>query len=240
MQKLSVFNLITLDGYISGQGGDISWHRVDKEFQKYAEKNSNSGNTLLFGRVTYEMMASYWPSPDALKDNPVVAQGMNRSPKIVFSRTLTRADWANTRLVKDDLPGEVRKLKKQSDKGLTILGSGSIVAQLAQAGLIDEYQLLLNPVILGKGKTMFEGVKGKPTLKLTSTRTFGNGNVNSGFTSMPTCSTTVSCRRWTIGYRAASLWARPSMFLGPRLLIGARSVWKLRFSIRGSTPTGKF
>src|SRR5262245_34451729 len=177
MRKLSVFNLVTLDGYISGPGGDISWHRVDKEFQKYAEKNSNSGNTLLFGRVTYEMMAGYWPSPDALKDDPIIARGMNRSPKIVFSRTLKKATWANTRLVKDDLLGEVRKLKKQSGKDLTILGSGSIVAQLAQAGLIDEYQLLLNPVILGKGKTMFEGVEGEPTLKLTSTRIFGNGNV---------------------------------------------------------------
>jgi dihydrofolate reductase len=177
MRKLSVFNLVTLDGYISGEAGDISWHRVDKEFQKYAEKNSNSGNTLLFGRVTYEMMASYWPSTNALKDDPVVAQGMNRSPKIVFSRRLKNAEWANTRLVKGDLLGEVRKLKKQSGKGLTIIGSGSIVAQLAQAGLIDEYQLLLNPVILGKGRTMFEGVEGKPTLKLTSTRTFGNGNV---------------------------------------------------------------
>ena len=177
MRKLSVFNLMTLDGYISGQGGDISWHRVDQEFQKYAEKNSNSGNTLLFGRVTYEMMAGYGPSPDALKDDPIIAEGMNRSPKIVFSRTLKKADWANTRLVKGDLVREVRKLKKQSGKGLTILGSGNIVAQLAQAGLIDEYQLLLNPVILGKGTTMFEGVEGKPALKLTSTRTFGNGNV---------------------------------------------------------------
>ena len=177
MRKLSVFNLVTLDGYISGAGGDISWHRVDNEFQRYAEKNSNSGNTLLFGRVTYEMMAGYWPSPEALKDDPIIAQGMNRSPKIVFSRTLNKADWANTRLVKGDLLAEVRKLKKQSGKGLTILGSASIVAQLAQAGLIDEYQLLLNPVILGKGRTMFEGVEGKPTLKLTSTRTFGNGNV---------------------------------------------------------------
>jgi dihydrofolate reductase len=177
MQKLSVFNLVTLDGYIAGPGGDISWHRVDQEFQKYAEKNSNSGNTLLFGRVTYELMAGYWPTQAALKDNPVVAQGMNSSPKIVFSRTLKKADWVNTRIVKGAPVGEIRKLKKQSGKGLTILGSGSIVAQLAQAGLIDEYQILLNPVILGNGRTMFQGVKLKPMLRLISTRTFGNGNV---------------------------------------------------------------
>lgn len=177
MRNLVVFNLVTLDGYFAGPDGDISWHNVDAEFQEYAEKNSNSGNTLLFGRVTYELMASYWPSPDALKNDPVVAQGMNNSPKIVFSRTLNRADWTNTRLVKDDMLGEVRKLKEQSGKDLTILGSGSIVAQLAQAGLIDEYQVLLNPVVLGKGKTMFDGIKNKITLKLTRTRTFGNGNV---------------------------------------------------------------
>jgi dihydrofolate reductase len=174
---LSVFNLVTLDGYISGSGGDISWHRVDTEFQEYAEKNSTSGNTLLFGRVTYELLASYWQSSEALKDDPVVAKGMNSSPKIVFSRTLKKADWANTRLVTNDLLGEIRKLKQQSGKDLIIIGSGSIVSQLAQAGLIDEYQLLLNPVVLGKGKSMFEGVESRLTLELTRTRTFGNGNV---------------------------------------------------------------
>ena len=177
MRTLIIFNLVTLDGYFAGQDGDISWHNVDAEFQEYAEKNSNAGNTLLFGRVTYELMASYWPSPDALKNDPIVAQGMNRSPKIVFSRTLNRADWVNTRLVKDDMIGEVRKLKQQSGKGLTVLGSGSIVAQLAKEGLIDEYHILLNPVVLGKGKTMFEGIKDKIALSLTKTRTFGNGNV---------------------------------------------------------------
>jgi dihydrofolate reductase len=177
MRKLSVFNLITLDGYFTGQGGDISWHNVDAEFQKYAEKNANSGNTLLFGRLTYQLMASYWPSLEAVNNDPIVAKGMNSSEKIVFSRTLKKVDWANTRLVKEDMPGEVRRLKQQSGKDLTVLGSGSIVAQLAQAGLIDEYQLLLNPIVLGKGKTLFVGIKDKLSLKLTQTRTFGNGNV---------------------------------------------------------------
>ena len=177
MRRLGVFNLVTLDGYFAGQDGDISWHNVDAEFHEYAEKNANSGNVLLFGRVTYELMAGYWPSPEAIKNDPSVAQGMNRSPKIVFSRTLNEADWANTRLVKDDMLGEIRKLKQQPGRDLTILGSGSIVAQLAQAGLIDEYQLLLNPVVLGKGKTMFENIKGKIALKLTKSRTFANGNV---------------------------------------------------------------
>lgn len=177
MRRVTVFNLVTLDGYFAGQGGDISWHMVDEEFQELANAASNSGNTLLFGRVTYELMKSYWPTPEALKDDPIVAQGMNKSEKIVFSRSLNKADWNNTRLVKGDMIEEVRKLKQGSGKDLTVLGSGSIVSQLAQAGLIDEYQILLNPVVIGKGKTMFEGVKDRFTLKLTKTRVFGNGNI---------------------------------------------------------------
>lgn len=84
MQKLLVFNLMTLDGYIAGENGDISWHNVDDEFQEMAKQASNSGNTLLFGRVTYELMASYWPTPEAIRNDPIVAAGMNNSEKIVF------------------------------------------------------------------------------------------------------------------------------------------------------------
>jgi len=177
MRKLNVFNLVTLDGYFAGEGGDISWHMVDEEFQELAKAASNSGNTLLFGRLTYQLMESYWPTPEALKNDPIVAKGMNSAQKIVFSRTLEKADWNNTRLVKDDMLAEVRKLKQGAGKDLTVLGSGSIVAQLAQEGLIDEYQVLLNPVVIGKGRTMFEGVRDKIALKLIKTRTFGNGNV---------------------------------------------------------------
>jgi dihydrofolate reductase len=168
---------MSLDGYIAGQNGDISWHNVDEEFQELAKAASNSGNTLLFGRVTYELMAGFWPTEEAISTDPVVAAGMNRSEKIVFSRTLQRTDWNNTRLVKDDMLAEVRSLKQGAGKDLTVLGSGSIVSQLAQAGLIDEFQVLLNPVVLGSGKTMFEGVKDRFALKLTKTRTFRNGNV---------------------------------------------------------------
>jgi dihydrofolate reductase len=177
MKKLTVFNLVTLDGYFAGQGGDISWHNVDDEFQELAKEASNSGNTLLFGRVTYELMAGYWPTPEAIKNDPLVARGMNTATKIVFSRTLNNVDWNNTRLVKNDMLSEIRKLKQESGRDLTVLGSGSIVSQLAQERLIDEYQILLNPLVIGKGKSMFEGVKDPFPLKLTRTRVFGNGNV---------------------------------------------------------------
>lgn len=177
MRKLGVFNLVTLDGYVAGKDGDISWHRVDEQFEELAIQASNSGNTLLFGRITYQLMASYWPTPEAARTDPVVAAGMNHAEKVVFSRTLLKADWNNTRLVNDDMIEEVRRLKQGSGKDLTILGSGNIVAQLAQADLIDEYQMLLNPVALGRGRTMFEGVHGPLSFTLGKTRVFKNGNI---------------------------------------------------------------
>jgi dihydrofolate reductase len=122
-------------------------------------------------------MARYWPTPMAMKNDPVVAEGMNTLPKVVFSRTLEKASWGNTRLVKSDMLGEVRRMKKESGAGMAILGSGSIVTQLAQEGLIDEFQIMMNPVILGSGRTMFDGMEKKLSLTLTKMRAFGNGNV---------------------------------------------------------------
>ncbi len=117
------------------------------------------------------------PGPIADQHDPVVAERMNNLPKVVFSRTLDKASWNNTKLVKGDLAAEIRKMKKEPGEGMAILGSGSIVSQLAPEGLIDEYLVVVNPVVLGKGRTMFAGVKEKLSLKLTKTRAFGNGNV---------------------------------------------------------------
>ncbi len=178
MAKLIVFNSVSLDGYFAGPNGDLSWgHSPDAEWQKFVEENAKGGGLLLFGRITYELMASYWPTPPAIKAFPIVAERMNSRPKIVFSRTLDKADWNNTTLVKGDLAAEVRKLKRDSRMDMVILGSGSIVSQLAQARLIDEYQIALCPVALGKGRTMFDGVKEKLPLKLERTRSFRNGNI---------------------------------------------------------------
>jgi dihydrofolate reductase len=180
MRKLVVFNQVTLDGYFSGENGDISWAYSDKEdpeWKAFVAQNASSGGTLLFGRKTYELMVAYWPTPAAAKNDPEVAKGMNELPKIVFSRTLPNVSWSNTRLVKGDMEEEVRRLKKEPGKDMTILGSGSIVAQLTQQGLIDEYEIVLNPVVLGKGRTMFDDIKEKPKLKLKRSRPFRNGNV---------------------------------------------------------------
>jgi dihydrofolate reductase len=170
---------VTLDGYFAGKNGDISWAKghMDAEFNAFVTDNAKSGGLLLLGRITYELMTSYWPTPQAMENDPVVAERMNNLPKVVLSRTLDKASWKNTKLVKGDMAAEVRKMKKEPGTDITILGSGSIVSQLAQERLIDEYQFVVNPVVLGEGRTMFDGIKDKLTLKLTKTRTFGNGNV---------------------------------------------------------------
>jgi dihydrofolate reductase len=180
MRKLTVFINVTLDGYFAGPKGELDWaHRTSKdpEWNAFVEENAKSGGTLLLGRLTYEVMVSYWPTPEAKKNDPVVAEGMNSAPKIVFSRTLDKVSWSNTRVMKGDLVTEVRKLKHESGSNIATLGSGSIVSQLTQAGLVDGYQIVVHPVIIGQGKALFPDVKDMKTLKLRTTRAFGNGNV---------------------------------------------------------------
>ena len=123
------------------------------------------------------MMASYWPTPIAIKNDPIVAEGMNNADKIVFSRTLKKVEWNNTRLVKDNIVEEVKKMKKQPGKDMTVLGSGSILTLFADHGLIDEYQIMVDPVVLGNGTSIFKGIKHKLDLKLTRTITFKSGVV---------------------------------------------------------------
>jgi len=178
MRKLVVFNNVTLDGYIADVRGDMSWaHKDDAEWTAFGAENASGGGVLLLGRITYELMASYWPTAAARANAPAMAEGMNRMQNVVFSRTLDKASWQNTTLVKGDIVATVRRMKSEPGEGMAILGSGSIVSQLTQAGLIDEYQIVVNPVALGQGKSMFAGVKEKLTLQLTKTRAFGNGNV---------------------------------------------------------------
>lgn len=180
MSKLIVFNHVSLDGYFVDAEGSMNWAKAgnnDPEYQAFVSENASGGGKLLFGRVTYELMIKYWPTPMAKEHQPVVADGMNRMPKVVFSRTMEHASWNNTTVVKGDIVAAVRKMKEEPGPGMAILGSGSIVSQLAPHGLIDEYQMVVNPIILGKGRTMFEGVKNVLDLKLGKTRTFKSGKV---------------------------------------------------------------
>lgn len=178
MRKLSVFNFVSMNGYFAGPGGDISWHKdrpVDQEQEQFGKEGVQSDSVLIFGRKTYDMMVSFWPTPIAMQVNPVMAEGMNKSDKIVFSKTMDKADWNNTVLVKDDMIETVKKLKQQPGKPMTILGSGSIVTQLAEAGLIDEFQLMVDPVALGSGTPLLNGINQPLDLELVSHKVFKSG-----------------------------------------------------------------
>jgi dihydrofolate reductase len=176
MGRISVFNFITLNGFFEGpEKGEMGWHKHGEEENDFAVEMLKSGNTLLFGRITYALMASYWPTPMAIENEPAVAEGMNKAEKIVFSTSLKKAEWNNTRLVKENIFEEVKKFKKIPGKDMAVLGSGSIITQFAEHGLIDEYQLLVDPVIIGDGRTIFKGLSRQLDLKLKHTRTLKSG-----------------------------------------------------------------
>jgi len=177
MRKVLFFILTSLDGYFEGPGHELDWHQVDEEFGQFILEQLKSVDMLLFGRVTYEMMATYWTSPDANQEDPVVAGLMNSLPKIVFSKTLTRADWNNTRMVKDDIAREVTRLKGLSGRDMIIFGSSDLALSLLQANLLDELRIVVSPLVLGSGKALFQGLQGRLELKLLKARAFKNGNV---------------------------------------------------------------
>jgi len=177
MRKVIVSMMVTLDGFFAGPNGEIDWHVVDEEFNEYANDFLSSVDTLLFGRVTYQLMADYWPSPSATTDDPIIADKMNQLRKIAFSKTLEKVEWNNSRLVKGNIAEEIAKLKQQPGKDMAIFGSGSIVSTLTQLGLIDEYRIMVNPVVLGNGKPLFKDIHDKLNLKLLRTKTFRSGNI---------------------------------------------------------------
>ena len=176
MRKLTVFNHVTLDGYFTDSKGDMSWaHKSDPEWDEFVAGNASSPSSgaLLFGRVTYEMMASFWPTPEAQESMPTVADGMNQMQKFVLSKSLREATWNNTTIVRS--LDEIEKIKRDSGPDIVVLGSGNVVTQLAAKGLVDEYQIIVNPLAIGAGRTLFEGTR--VNLKLKSTRAFKIGNV---------------------------------------------------------------
>ncbi len=178
MRKVQVFENVSLDGFFVDAKNDMSWaHRHDEEWNAFASGNASGESALLFGRLTYAMMAAFWPTPQAAQMLPAVAAGMNRARKFVVSRTLETAEWENTTLLKGDLVSEVARLKQESGPDLVILGSGSVVSQLTEARLIDAYQIVVNPTVLGRGRTLFETVGTRLPLRLARTRSFTNGNV---------------------------------------------------------------
>jgi len=177
MRKVILFMMVTLDGFFEGPNQSLDWHNVDEEFNELAIKQLNELDTLFFGRVTYQGMANYWPTPMALEDDRIVANKMNSLAKVVFSTTLEKAEWNNTRLVKGHVAEEVTKLKQQPGKDIAIFGSSDLAVSLIHMGLLDEVRLMVNPVVLGAGKRLFEGLQDGLQLKLLETKAFRSGNV---------------------------------------------------------------
>ncbi|GAA4302871.1 dihydrofolate reductase family protein [Compostibacter hankyongensis] len=177
MRKLITFNMMSLDGFFEGPGGELDWHHVDGEFNEFALEQIGTADTLLFGRKTYELMAGYWPTPEAATDDPAVASIMNSYPKIVFSETLDKADWNNTRLVKEPVAEAVTRLKQQPGKDMLLLGSAFLSSTLMQHRLIDEFRVMINPVVLGKGNPLFLPAQDKLELQLLKVKVFNSGNV---------------------------------------------------------------
>ena len=177
MRKLISFMVVTLDGFYEGPNGEFDWPNVDDEFNEFAVSQINDIDTLLFGRVTYEGMASYWPTSAALEEDPFVAGLMNSISKVVFSSTLTEASWSNTTLVKDDAGDAIAGLKQEPGKYLALFGSPSLTVSLLERGLVDELRVMVNPILLGAGKALFTGLKDRLPLTLTRTTTFSSGNV---------------------------------------------------------------
>ena len=176
MRKRRVFESISVDGYFAGAGGDMGWAhagREDAEFAGWIDENATSGGELLLGRITYQMMEAFWPTPLAAQQMPAVAKGINAARKYLISRTI-QPTWNNTRRVEGDAVRAVREIKKSAGPDIVVLGSGSVAAQLGEAGLVDEYQFVVIPVALGDGTTVF--AKGS-TLRLINQRSFACGNV---------------------------------------------------------------
>jgi dihydrofolate reductase len=173
MAKLIMWNLMTLDGFVEGPNRDISWHEDvwGEELERLSIEQLHAAGGLLFGRVTYELMANHWPSATG-----EVADFMNAAPKYVFSRTLKQSPWNNTRMFGADVADTVTKLKRETRKDIFLFGSADLASHLVPHGLIDEFRIALNPIILGGGTPLFKPGE-RVKLKLLDSRPMSTGIV---------------------------------------------------------------
>ena len=169
--------MVSIDGYFEGPNQELDWHNVDPEFNKFAIAQLKEVDLLLFGRRTYELMANYWPTTEVKRNDPIMASLMNEIPKIVFSKTLKRVNWENTKLMDENAINVVRELKSQPGKEIGIFGSSNLSVDLLEARLLDELRIMANPIVLGKGKPLLQGLKTPIKLRLTKEKNFDSGNV---------------------------------------------------------------
>jgi dihydrofolate reductase len=174
---MASFIFISLDGFCEGPNGELDWPNVDAEFNDFAVRQLDEADTLGFGRATYEHMDAYWPTEQAMANDPAIAPRMNDKEKLVFSRTLTDANWSGTTVVRGEAIEHVPELKAVPGKDLLVIGSAHLTATLAQAGVLDELRIMIFPIVLGQGRSLFEDVKNRVPLTLLSVRQFDSGNV---------------------------------------------------------------
>jgi dihydrofolate reductase len=179
MRKVIMFNSVSLDGYYAGPNGEIDWFTHDPEVDNAAHQMMNP-DTIIFGKTTYQMFEGYWPhvarDSNAPENARIIANELNQMSKVIFSTTLQEVTWENSVLFNGNLAEEVKKLKQQNSGDITIFGSGTIVQQLEDHGLINEYIVKLIPVILGTGKSLFHHVR-EHKLKLIESKAFRSGVV---------------------------------------------------------------
>lgn len=181
MGKLVLFMHTSLDGFVAGPNGEMDWINVDEEMFDFAGKRTNEADTALYGRVTYQMMESYWPTaahqPKATKHDIEHSKWYNRVAKIVLSKTLKAENLTNTTIISDNLATKINKLKKESGKDILIFGSPGAVHSLMAENLIDDFWLFVNPVLIGQGIPLFKSINDKIKLKLVTTNAFSSGVV---------------------------------------------------------------
>lgn len=177
-RKLFLFMMVSADGYFEGPNHDLSWHNVSPEFHAFSDEQLSQTGLILFGYKTFQMMASYWTTPEALAVNPTTTKAMNEMPKVVVSTTLFEPKWDNTAVVLSDSIGEeIQRLKSMSGKSIALFGSNDLCVKLMERGLVDEFRLMMNPIALGSGSSVFRGLKRTTPLQLVSTQQFKSGNV---------------------------------------------------------------
>ena len=185
MRKVIVSIFLTLDGSFEGPNKELDWHVWDDEMEEYMSDLLNNVDTILLGRVAYQLLAEYWPTAipkttmprNPGEEHPFIFEKMNTLSKIILSKTLDKVEWKNSTLIKENVKAEILRLKHQPGKDLVLFGGANIASTLLRLGLIDEYRIILNPVILSSGNPFFKDIRDKLSLKLLGTKVFDCGNV---------------------------------------------------------------
>lgn len=178
MQRVLAFNNVSMDGLFSDTDGGVGWAKRDsEELTEYVRQSRRDISTYLFGKTTYQMFAGFWPTPAGKAANPYFAKILTEGKKVVFSKSLKKADWENTHIESEADARTIGRVRSSSDGDCLIFGSGTLVRDLTEKGLIDEYQLVLNPVILGSGRPLFSPLSKNVEMQLVESKPFKNGTV---------------------------------------------------------------